>query len=202
MPRSPWTATFPRTDRSVDLTRHVNLGIVIPLVVLAVVIVAGYIWYRRSMARMRPDETKPISGVRLTAEALHRESPPWRVVYEIGGTLGGVDHVIIGPAGIIAITTVVADRPSPERLRETSTVGQGVLGYPRPRSTSPRRGGIRQPSRGGPTHPRVAHLHRRPEGRTRRTLAGIITGGPRLAVDRDGDRSPEPTRLRCTSVPA
>jgi hypothetical protein len=126
MPRSPWTATFPRTDRSVDLTRHVNLGIVIPLVVLAVVIVAGYIWYRRSMARLRPDETKPISGVRLTAEALHRESPPWRVVYEIGGTLGGVDHVIIGPAGIIAITTVVADRPSPERLRETTGDAQLV----------------------------------------------------------------------------
>lgn len=126
MPSSRWFATFPRTDHFVGLTRPVDLGIVIPLVVLPVVIVAGYIWYRRSMARMRPDDAKPISGVRLTAEALHRESPPWRVVYEIGGALGGVDHVIIGPAGVIAITTVVADRPPSARLLEASGEAQLV----------------------------------------------------------------------------
>jgi hypothetical protein len=125
MRSSHWSATFPRTDRFVGLTRHVDLGIVIPLIVLPIVIVGGYLWYRRSMTRMRPDDAKPISGVRLTAEALHRESPPWRVIYEIGGTLGGVDHVIVGPAGIIAITTVVADRPSPQRL--VDTVGEAQL---------------------------------------------------------------------------
>lgn len=99
-----------------------DLGIVIPLVVLPIVIIAAALWYRRSMADLKPDDPKPVSGVRLTSEALHRlDSPPWRVVYEIGGALGGVDHVVIGPPGVIAVTTVVADRPTPEKLIESSS---------------------------------------------------------------------------------
>jgi hypothetical protein len=105
----------------------VDLGIVIPLIVLPLVIIGVFVWYRRSIDRMRPDEAKPVSGVRLTAEALHRlESPPWRVVYEIGGALGGVDHVVIGPPGVIAITTVVADRPDPDRLTASAGAAQLV----------------------------------------------------------------------------
>jgi hypothetical protein len=105
----------------------VSLGIVIPLVALPILIVGAYVWYRRSMAALKPDEAKPVSGVRLTAETLHRlDSPPWRVVYEIGGALGGVDHVIIGPPGIIAITTSMTDRPTPERLLATSSDAQLV----------------------------------------------------------------------------
>ena len=114
-----------RTVPSVDLTDDVDLGIVIPLVVLPVLLIGAYVWYRRSLTSMRPDDVKPISGVRLTAEALHRlESPPWRVVYEIGGALGGVDHVVIGPPGIIAITTVMADRPDAVRLAESVGTAQ------------------------------------------------------------------------------
>ncbi|HSP26982.1 MAG TPA: hypothetical protein VLN74_00445 [Ilumatobacteraceae bacterium] len=95
-----------------------NLGIIVPLVVLPIALVGAYLWYRRSLADMRPAEAKPVSGLRLTSEALHRvPSPPWRVVYEIGGALGGVDHVVVGPPGVTAITTVVADRPDPEQLR-------------------------------------------------------------------------------------
>ena len=94
-----------------------DLGIVIPLVVLPILIVGGFVWYRRSIGELAPDDARPVSGVRLTAEALHRDAgPPWRVVHEIGGALGGVDHVIIGPAGIVAITTVVADRPDPDDI--------------------------------------------------------------------------------------
>jgi hypothetical protein len=105
----------------------VDLGIVIPLVVLPVLLIGAYVWYRRSLDSLRGDEIKPVSGVRLTAEALHRlDSPPWRVVYEIGGALGGVDHVVIGPPGIIAISTVMADRPDPVRLREASGTAQLV----------------------------------------------------------------------------
>jgi hypothetical protein len=104
----------------------VNAGIVIPLVVLPVVLVVGYLWYRRSIAEMRPDDPKPVSGVRLTSQALNRlSSPPWRVVYEIGGALGGVDHVIIGPPGVIAITTALADRPPVDRL--TTATGTAEL---------------------------------------------------------------------------
>lgn len=94
-----------------------DLGILIPLVLLPIAVVVGYRWYRRSIAALRPDDDRPVSGVRLTAEALHRhDSAPWRVVYEIGSALGGVDHVVVGPPGIVAITTVVGDRPTPQQL--------------------------------------------------------------------------------------
>jgi len=121
MPSSVSFDTFRKTAHFVGLTSGVSPGIVIPLVVLPLLLIGAYVWYRRSMAALKPDEAKPVSGVRLTAQALHRlDSPPWRVVYEIGGALGGVDHVIIGPPGIIAITTVMTDRPIPERLLATS----------------------------------------------------------------------------------
>lgn len=103
-----------------------NAGIIVPLIVLPILLVGAYVWYRRSIAGMRPDLAKPVSGLRLTAEALHRApSPPWRVVYEVGGALGDVDHVIVGPPGVVAITTVVADRPDPQRMRDAR--GEAIL---------------------------------------------------------------------------
>jgi hypothetical protein len=104
----------------------VNLGIIIPLILLPIAIIGAFVWYRRSMADLRPDEAKPVSGLRLTAEALHRApTPPWRVVHEIGGALGEIDHVVVGPSGVTAITTIVADRPDPDQLR--STRGEAAL---------------------------------------------------------------------------
>lgn len=92
-------------------------GIIIPLILLPIVIVGVFLWYRRSIANMASSETKPVSGQRLTAEALHRvASPPWRVVYEVGGALGDVDHVVVGPPGVIAVTTLLTDRPEPAAL--------------------------------------------------------------------------------------
>lgn len=125
--------TSPVTVPSVDSTdrggtghcrsgpiRHngrVNLGIVIPLVILPIAVVAAFAWYRRSIANLQPGESKPLSGQRLTAEALHRvPSPPWRVVYEISDALGDIDHVVIGPSGAIAVTTTLGDRPDPGAL--------------------------------------------------------------------------------------
>jgi hypothetical protein len=106
---------------------RVDLGIVIPLIVLPIALVGVFVWYRRSIAGMRADQAKPVSGLRLTAEALHRApSPPWRVVYEVGGALGDVDHVLVGPPGVTAIITVVGDRPRPERLREARGEAQLV----------------------------------------------------------------------------
>jgi hypothetical protein len=105
----------------------VNLGIIVPLIVLPIIIVGVFVWYRRSMSAMTADDAKPISGLRLTAEALHRaSSPPWRVVYEIGGALGAVDHVVVGPAGVIAISTLVADRPEPRDLLDARSEAQLV----------------------------------------------------------------------------
>jgi hypothetical protein len=103
----------------------VSLGIIIPLIILPIVIIGVFSWYRRSLADMAPDDAKPVSGQRLTAEALHRmPSPPWRVVYEIGGALGAIDHVVIGPVGVIAITTLVADRPDITEIRAARSDAQ------------------------------------------------------------------------------
>ena len=94
-----------------------SFGIVVPLIVLPIVLVGVFAWYRRSVAALGTVETQPVSGLRLTAETLHRAPAPWRVVYEIGGALGEIDHVVVGPAGVTAISTVVADRPDPDLLR-------------------------------------------------------------------------------------
>lgn len=104
----------------------VSVGIIVSLIGLSILLVGAYLWYRRSIAALGPDDVKPISGLRLTAEALHRApAPPWRIVYEVGGALGDVDHVIVGPPGVVAITTVVADRPVPATLR--SARGDAIL---------------------------------------------------------------------------
>lgn len=84
------------------------------LIVIVVVVGGAYAWYRRYLRNLAPDENvRQLSGVRLTSERLHTlPNPPWRVVFEIGeDRLGGVDHVVIGPSGIIAVTTIMADRP-------------------------------------------------------------------------------------------
>ncbi len=63
---------------------------------------------------MKPDaDSRSLPGARLTAERLRLlASPPWRVVYEIGDRhLGAVDHVVVGPTGVIAIETLMLDRP-------------------------------------------------------------------------------------------
>jgi hypothetical protein len=106
---------------------RVKLGLVVPLVVLAIALVGVFSWYRRWVADLRADQAKPVSGLRLTAEALHRApSPPWRVVYEIGGALGNVDHVLVGPPGVTAITTLVGDRPRAEPSRDARSGAQLV----------------------------------------------------------------------------
>jgi len=111
---------------------RVSPGIIIPLIVLPIIVVGVFIWYRRSIADMDSSEAKPVSGQRLTAETLHRvPSPPWRVVYEIGGALGEIDHVVVGPPGVVAVTTVLADRPEPAVLiserGEPMLVGEAAI---------------------------------------------------------------------------
>ena len=105
--------------------RGVTFGILIPLVVLPVVLLVAYVWYRRKMAALRADpETRPISGARLTSEALRRlPQPPWRMVIEIAPpSLEGIDHVAIGPGGVVPIITVVADRPTSDVARDPMSI--------------------------------------------------------------------------------
>ncbi len=91
------------------------LDILLPLILVPLVALGGFVLYRRMLGRLAPDSHRQVvSGVRLTSEHLRRlPSPPWRVVFEIGpDRLGDVDHVVIGPPGVIAITTVLAERPA------------------------------------------------------------------------------------------
>jgi hypothetical protein len=93
------------------------VGILISLAVLAVVVVVGSVLYRR----WKKDLTAP-SGVdvdamaaRLTGERLHRLGAPWRVVYEVpADRLGGIDHVLVGPPGVIAFVSSMSARPQPD----------------------------------------------------------------------------------------
>jgi hypothetical protein len=98
----------------------VTPGIIISLIALPIALVVGWRWYRRAIGHTTDDD-RTISGIRLTAEALHRLDAPWRVVHEIGARLPGIDHVVVGPPGIIAIETRVGDRPPLERLAVDTT---------------------------------------------------------------------------------
>src|SRR5688500_11721856 len=90
----------------------VGPGIIVPLAVLAVAIpvVLGVTRRRFKLvaAGIGPDLRQGSDpSVRLTSNALRALStPPWRVVHEIGvQRLGGIDHVVIGPPGVLPITT-------------------------------------------------------------------------------------------------
>lgn len=89
-------------------------SVVIPFVVSVGALVGFYVWYRHKIRDLELDtDERPIPGARLTAESLRNlSSPPWRVVFEIGEKhLGPVDHVVIGPVGVLAIETLTTDRP-------------------------------------------------------------------------------------------
>lgn len=89
-------------------------GIIIPLVALAVIVPGAYLLFKRYTASLSVDDSaRVVSGAGLTSRALHRiPQPPWRVVYEIPPqALGGIDHVLIGPGGIFAVTTEVSPLP-------------------------------------------------------------------------------------------
>lgn len=92
-----------------------NIRITISLIVLIALIVGGYRMYRRYIDSMQVDtDVRQVNGARLTSERLQQlPSPPWRFVLEIAeDRLGGIDQVIIGPSGIIAVRTSMSDRPA------------------------------------------------------------------------------------------
>jgi hypothetical protein len=93
-------------------------GIIIPVAVLAVAIpvVLGVTRrrFKQVAAGIGPDLRQGSDpSVRLTSNALRALStPPWRVVHEIGvQRLGGIDHVVIGPTGVLPITTTIEPLP-------------------------------------------------------------------------------------------
>lgn len=89
-------------------------GVLIPFVLLLAALVGFFVWYRSKINDLKLDtDDRPIPGARLTAERLRTlASPPWRVVFEIGEKhLGPIDHVVVGPSGVIAVETLAMDRP-------------------------------------------------------------------------------------------
>jgi hypothetical protein len=109
---------------------RVSPGIVISLVVVAAVVIGAFALYKRYLRSLAPDDrVRQVSGARLTSERLHElPTPPWRIVYEIGeDRLGGVDHVVIGPSGIIAVATTMADRPAPDATADAHLVAAAAM---------------------------------------------------------------------------
>jgi hypothetical protein len=93
-------------------------GIIIPVVVLSIVLPAVTTLARRRFKHVTAglgtdlgSATDP--SVRLTSDALRAlATPPWRVVHEIApARLGGIDHVVIGPPGVLALTTTIDPLP-------------------------------------------------------------------------------------------
>lgn len=105
-----------------DLQQCVPMGpeIIIPIVVLVIVVPVVLTWAKRNLrdpareGATALEEVRPRSE-RLTSAALRElSSPPWRVVYEIAADrLGGVEHVLVGPSGIFALTTSMDPLPDP-----------------------------------------------------------------------------------------
>ena len=89
--------------------------VIIPFALSVAALVGFYLWYRRKINDLKVNtDDRPIAGGRLTAEHLRGlSSPPWRVVFEIAEKhLGPVDHVVVGPLGVLAIETIATNRPS------------------------------------------------------------------------------------------
>jgi hypothetical protein len=105
--------------------------IIVPIVIIGILIPTVFIIFKNYLNSIKPDVASvPPSGARLTSAALHRlPTPPWRVVYEVASdSLGGIDHVLIGPAGIFAITTSLSTMPSPSAEPPSpETVASGAI---------------------------------------------------------------------------
>jgi hypothetical protein len=92
-------------------------GIIIPVLIVVIVVPLVYVWLRRRFKDLAggTDELPSAPATRLTSNALRSlESPPWRVVYEIAPErMSGVEHVVIGPAGVFALVTSMDPMPKP-----------------------------------------------------------------------------------------
>lgn len=89
-------------------------SVLIPFLVSVAALAGFYLWYRNKIKDLTLDkDERPIPGARLTSENLRKlSSPPWRVVFEVGERhLGPIDHVVVGPNGVLAIETLAMDRP-------------------------------------------------------------------------------------------
>lgn len=110
-----------------------GLDIIIPVIVIAVLVPAAIMWAKKNFKDQagldQHDVFVPPSD-RLTSNALRElETPPWRVVYEIAhGKLGGVGHVLIGPAGVFALRTTMDPLPhTPTTDADASAIAHAAI---------------------------------------------------------------------------
>lgn len=111
-------------------------SVLIPFLLSAAALVGFYVWYKRKIRDLDVnDAERPLPGRRLTAERLRAlATPPWRVVFEVGDRhLGPIDHVVIGPTGVLAVETLMMDRPTQmdasaqPQLAATAAIARGDL---------------------------------------------------------------------------
>ena len=95
-------------------------GIVIPLLLIAIVVPLGFAWAKKLKEPPDTMNDGPTAApaARLTSNALRQlASPPWRVVYEIADDkMGGIEHVLIGPPGALAVRTSMDPLPEPPEV--------------------------------------------------------------------------------------
>ncbi len=112
-------------------------GILIPLLLVFIVVPIAFVWAKKLKAAPASALDDPASApaIRLTSRALRElATPPWRVVYEVAADkLGGIEHVLIGPAGAFALQTSmdplpVAEPgdPEPHALAQAAIVRGGL----------------------------------------------------------------------------
>jgi len=94
-----------------------GLDIIIPIVLIAVIVPAVFIWAKQTFKDAAPgsgDDPVSAPGDRLTSAALRElDTPPWRVVYEVPpDKLDGIAHVLIGPPGVFAVRTSMEPLPA------------------------------------------------------------------------------------------
>jgi len=90
-----------------------GLGIIVPIVLVVIIVPVVFAWARTLRDGPTDLELAPPPSARLTSNALRQlGSPPWRIVHEIAADrLGGIEHVLLGPAGIFAVRTSMDPLP-------------------------------------------------------------------------------------------
>jgi hypothetical protein len=102
-----------------------GLEIIIPVVLLVIVVPVAFAWAKKNLKDATTGsssaEAVRAPSARLTSNALRDlPTPPWRIVHEIAEErLGGVEHVLIGPAGVFAVQTSMD--PLPDAPNEPAT---------------------------------------------------------------------------------
>lgn len=111
-----------------------SLDIIIPIVLIAVIVPAVFIWAKQTFKDAEPgaamNDAAAATGDRLTSAALRDlQSPPWRVVYEVAPhKLGGIAHVLIGPPGVFAIRTSMQPLPgAPTEPADPKAIGEAAI---------------------------------------------------------------------------